>query len=134
MAVSDFTEEVEVKVFRSSVKIPVIFLVPVIMLASFYCVVYFYLNSNMFLEELPGLLHRLFPGSFQVRELVVEPSMTSVHLFGSKIRQKGPRLDTADLFVDRASGLRQGDRQPGARAAGVRRRRGDEPVEGAGGR
>lgn len=87
MAVSDFTDEVQVKVYRSHVKIPVLFLVPLAVLATLYCVVYFYANSNWFLDELPGLLQRVFPGTFKVRELVVEPSLTEVHVYGAQIRR-----------------------------------------------
>ena len=87
MAVSDFTDEVQVKVFRSHVKIPVIFLVPAAMLATLYCVVYFYANSNYMLEELPRVLHQVFGGSFQVEELVLDPSLTGAHVYGAQIRE-----------------------------------------------
>jgi hypothetical protein len=88
MAVSDFTDEVQVKVLRSHVKIPVIFLVPAAMLASLYCVVYFYVNSNLFRAELPDLLHRALGGAFGVQELVVEPSLAGAEVYGATIRRE----------------------------------------------
>jgi len=87
MAVSDLTDEVQVKVFRSHVKIPVIFLVPAAMLATLYCSAYFYVNSNWFLADLPDALHRMLGGSFAVQELVVDPTFTEARVIGAEIRR-----------------------------------------------
>ena len=86
MAVSDFTDEVQLKVYRGHVRIPVFLLVPLAMVASLYCLLYFYANSNWFADDLPELLNGAFPGSFQVRELVVEPSLTDYRIVGAQIR------------------------------------------------
>ncbi len=88
MPVSDFTDEVQVKVFRSHVKIPVIFLVPAAMLASLYCVAYFYVNSNLFRADLPYLLHEGLGGEFGVEEIVVEPSLVEARVFEATIRRE----------------------------------------------
>jgi len=87
MAVSEFTDEVRVKVYRSHIGIPVGALVPVAMVASLYCVLYFYANSNWFADELPEQLDGTFPGSFGVQELVVEPSLSATTLYGAEIRR-----------------------------------------------
>lgn len=89
MAQSSGDRTIELRVFRSRVKIPVIFLLPLMLLATLYCTLYFYLNSNWLLQRLPNWLHAGFGGDFAVAELVVDPSLTTVHLYGAKISRAG---------------------------------------------
>ncbi len=98
----DSTSNVEPTVFRSRIKIPVIFLVPTVALLSLYCVFYFYVNSNWFLEDLPAWLHQGFGGDFEVEELVVEPSLTDLHLYGATIAKAGadrPVIDAPEVHA-----------------------------------
>jgi hypothetical protein len=99
---ADSIGNLELTVFRSHVKIPVIFLVPTVALLSLYCVFYFYLNSSWFLDDLPTWLHWGFGGDFGVQELVVEPSLTDVHLYGATIAKDDvdrPVIDAPEVHA-----------------------------------
>jgi hypothetical protein len=74
-------EDIEVKVYRSRIKIPVIFFVPATFLVTVYVVAYLLVNSQLFLDEGLERLSAELPGSFGVTELVVDPSFTEVHLW-----------------------------------------------------
>ena len=89
MASNRQTSNIEVRVFRSRAKIPVIVLVPLMLMTTVYCLAYFYINSNWMLDRLPQWLHAGFGGDFAVSELVVEPTFGTVHLYGVEISRDG---------------------------------------------
>ncbi|MFU8804398.1 MAG: translocation/assembly module TamB domain-containing protein [Bradymonadaceae bacterium] len=78
-------DEIEFKVYRSHIKIPLIFFVPAILLASMYVLLYLYMNSNTFLRTLEAQLHAGFGGHFEVGRLVVEPSLVKVHVYDGRL-------------------------------------------------
>ena len=78
-------EDIEVKVYRSSIKLPMIFFVPATILLTFYVLLYLTLNSQWFLHETTTGLTRELPGRFAAADLVVEPWLTDIHLWGAEI-------------------------------------------------
>jgi translocation and assembly module TamB len=91
-------DEIEFKVYRSHVKIPIIFLVPAIFLASLYVLVYLYANSTFFLRTLETQLHAGFGGYLEADRLVLEPSLTRAHVYQGRVLT--PRRETV-IEVDR---------------------------------
>jgi hypothetical protein len=78
-------QDIEVKVYRSSLKIPVAFFVPGAFLVTVYALTYLFLNSNIFLNALLGKLDEVFPGSVQATELVISPTLTAAHVYDAHI-------------------------------------------------
>ncbi|MBA2662782.1 MAG: hypothetical protein H0U74_10835, partial [Bradymonadaceae bacterium] len=74
-------DEIEFRVYRSHIKIPLIFFVPAVCLLSIYVLLYFYVNSGWFVITLQKQLHSAFGGHFEVGKLEVEPSLTQVHIY-----------------------------------------------------
>ncbi len=77
--------DIEVKVYRSSLKIPVAFFVPGAFLVTVYALTYLFLNSNIFLNVLLGKLDEVFPGTVQSTELVISPTLTAAHAYDTHI-------------------------------------------------
>lgn len=86
-------EDIELKVLGSHIKIPMIFLVPAMLMASLYVILYFLANSTFALRQIEAILHQTMGGHFAVKELVVEPDLSDVHLYGVDI------LDSKREFV-----------------------------------
>ncbi len=85
MPLGGLTDEIDVKVFRSHVKIPMIFLVPAAFVVTLYASAYLYANSGWFLDQLTSTLHAQLGGNFGVKELVVDPTMTNVTIYGATV-------------------------------------------------
>lgn len=77
--------DIEVRVYRSAIKIPVIFFVPAAFLATLYSLAYLYLNSNLFLVTLHETLNEVFPGTIEVREVVLEPTLVDARIFNGRL-------------------------------------------------
>lgn len=99
MPLSGLADEIEVKVFRSHVKIPLIFLVPLAFLVTLYAGLYLGANSAWFRGELTGILHAQLQGRFEVEALRVDPTMTRVHLFGGSLQtpEREPVIDVQEV-------------------------------------
>lgn len=78
-------DDIQFKVLGSHIKIPMIFLVPVMFLGSLYVMIYFFANSVMALEQTEQFLHEVLGGQIKVKELVVQPNLTRVHLYSAKL-------------------------------------------------
>lgn len=74
-------DEIEFRVYRSHIKIPLIFFVPVLCILSVYVLVYFFLNSGWFLQTLNNKLHDVLGGYIETTNLDIEPSLTKVHVY-----------------------------------------------------
>lgn len=72
-------DDIEVKVYRSRIKLPVIFFVPATFLLTVYVLLYLLVNSQMFVDHVFGELSESLPGNFAVSELVVEPWFVDIH-------------------------------------------------------
>lgn len=101
MPLGGLTDEIDVTVFRSHVKIPLIFLVPAAFAVTLYAASYLYANSGWFIDQLTTTLHAQMGGHFRVAELVVEPSMTDVHVYGVEIEtpDRRPVVDADEVFA-----------------------------------
>jgi hypothetical protein len=101
MPLGGLTDEIDFKVFRSHVKIPLIFLVPAAFVVTLYVAVYLYANSGWFLERLTSTLHAQLGGQFQVRELVVDPTLTNLRLYGVEMQtpEHQPVVDAEEVIV-----------------------------------
>ena len=77
--------DIEFAVLGSHIKIPMIFLVPVMFLVSLYVIVYFFANSTLALQHTEQFLSRELGGKIDVGELVVQPSLTRVHLYSATL-------------------------------------------------
>lgn len=73
-------DEIEFRVYRSHIKIPLIFFVPVICVLSLYVLIYFYLNSGWFVHTLNNKLHDVLGGYIEVENLDIEPGFTRLHI------------------------------------------------------
>lgn len=78
-------QDIEVKVYRSSLKIPVAFFVPGAFLVTVYAVLYLFLNSNIFAAALVEKLDDLLPGSVSTAEIVIAPSLVEVRLYDTHV-------------------------------------------------
>ena len=78
-------EDIEVKVYRSRIKLPVIFFVPATILLTIYVLLYMLVNSQAFIDRLEAELNDALPGKFAIEELVFEPWLTDVHAWGVTI-------------------------------------------------
>lgn len=78
-------EDIELRVLGSHIKIPMIFLVPVMSMVSLYVIIYFLANSTFALRQTEVILHQSLGGHFTVQELVIEPDLSDVHLYGVEI-------------------------------------------------
>ncbi len=101
MPLGGLTDEIDVKVYRSHVKIPLIFLVPAAFVATLYVALYLYANSGWFVEDLTQTLHEQMGGHFAVEELVVDPNLTGVHLYGAKVQapDHSPVIDAEEVYA-----------------------------------
>lgn len=99
-------QDIEVKVYRSSLKIPVAFFVPAAFLVTVYAVAYLFLNSNIFLTGLLSKLDDVFPGSIVATEVVVGPSLTDVHVWDAHLyTPEGEEVIAVDEIHARLSWL-----------------------------
>ncbi len=73
-------DEIEFRVYRSHIKIPLIFFVPLLCVLSLYVLVYFYLNSGWFVHTLNDKLHEVFGGYIEVVNIDVEPRLHKIHI------------------------------------------------------
>lgn len=90
-------QDIEVKVYHSAVKIPVIFFVPAACILTLYVLVYLLVNSHYFDEELTDVLSHELPGQFAVEEIHVGPSLTQVRVFEVEIDEPdGRKMIRAD--------------------------------------
>jgi hypothetical protein len=101
MPLGGLTDEIDFKVFRSHVKIPLIFLVPAAFVVTLYAAVYLYANSSWFLDELTSTLHAQMGGHFGVKELVVDPTLTNVWLYDVEMQtpDRRPVVDADEVFA-----------------------------------
>lgn len=101
MPLSGLADEIEFKVFRSHVKIPLIFLVPAAFLVTLYVVVYLGANSGWFRAQLTDTLHEQLGGHFSADVLSIDPTMTRVHLFGASLQtpEHEPVIDAEEVEV-----------------------------------
>lgn len=89
-------EDIEVKVYRSAIKLPVAFFVPATFLVTVYVLLYLLVNSQLFIDEALGRLNAALPGQFALEELVVDPTFTEVHIWNATIDGRdGKRIITA---------------------------------------
>jgi hypothetical protein len=84
-------QDIEVKVYHSAVKIPVIFFVPAACVLTLYVLIYLGVNSQWFGQELTERLTEELPGTFAVEEIAVSPSLTRVQVFNVKIDERDGR-------------------------------------------
>lgn len=101
MPLSGLADEIEFKVFRSHVKIPLIFLVPLAFLVTLYAVVYLGANSAWFRAELSQILHEQLEGQFEFDALAVDPTLTRVHVFGGSLKtpEGEPVIDVEEVHA-----------------------------------
>ncbi len=92
-------EDIQFKVWRSHIKIPVIFLVPALMLVSVYVVVYLGANSNYARVFLNDQLGALFGSEVAIEEIAVSPSLHDVDAWGILLAESGQR-DTPVITAD----------------------------------
>lgn len=78
-------DDIEVKVYRSGIKLPVIFFVPATFICTVYVLLYLLVNSQLFADHLLGRIDDAIPGSVEVTELVFEPWFTDVHAWNVRI-------------------------------------------------
>lgn len=100
-------EDIDVKVFRSHVKIPMIFLVPALLLLSLYVITYLVANSLFFQTQLQSQVNAFFPGTIQVKELVISPTFQSIGLYDGGFQdtrdQKILTVERIDLKLNLSS-------------------------------
>ena len=81
-----FARDIEVDVYRSRVKIPMIFLVPTLLLVHSYAMLYLYVNSSYFVETITETVADAIPGDLQVDDIIVSPSLVDIDLIGAQLR------------------------------------------------
>ncbi|QDG53357.1 hypothetical protein FIV42_22190 [Persicimonas caeni] len=101
MQLGGLTDEIDVKVLGSHIKIPLIFLVPAAFVVTLYAAVYLYANSGWFLETLTSTLHAQMGGHYRVKELVVDPTLTNVRLYDVEMEtpDERPVIAADEIFA-----------------------------------
>ncbi len=74
-------DEIQVRVYRSSIKIPLIFFVPALTLLSIYSLTYFYVNTPHFWDIAEEQLHHVLGGQYELGYAQVGPDLTSVNAY-----------------------------------------------------
>ena len=99
-------EDIQFKVLRSHVKIPVIFLAPALFLATLYVMAYLLVNSAWAQQEILTRVSGALGNEIEVGELVVGPSLDKVHLYEGSMGGKGREriIEVEQLHVDLALG------------------------------
>ncbi len=92
-------EDIEVKVWRSHIKIPMIVLLPALLLISLYVILYFGANSGMAKGVIEQQVGQVLGGDVGARELVIEPDLSEVHLYHGHLAERGAR-DTPVVAVE----------------------------------
>lgn len=87
-------EDIQVRVWKSYIKIPVIFLAPAMILASLYVMVYLVANSSFARVSLEEQVSAALPSELVVSELVVDPSLSTFHAYGSSLGEDGEEIPT----------------------------------------
>lgn len=78
-------DEIQVRVYRSYVKIPLIFFVPALTLLSLFSLAYFHTNSPHFWRAVEGQLHDQLGGEFSLDYLQMGPTLTTVEIYNAEI-------------------------------------------------
>lgn len=79
-------QDIEVRVFRSRLKIPVILFVPVAFLLTVYALLYLTLNSILFVDSVERNLNEILPGEATLSRVSFDATLTRVHLFDVTLR------------------------------------------------
>lgn len=79
-------DDIEVRVLRNTVKIPMILMVPAMSVISLYAIVYLLANTSLVHHQVEARLSGdVFDGQVRVRDLVVDSSLQSAHLYGGTL-------------------------------------------------
>jgi hypothetical protein len=99
-------EDIQFKVLRSHVKIPVIFLAPALFLATLYVMAYLLVNSAWAQQELLTTISGALGNEIEVGELVIGPSLDKVHIYEGSMGGKGREriIQVEQVHVDLALG------------------------------
>ena len=94
-------DEIEVRVYRSYVKIPLIFFVPALIFLSVFSWAYFYANSPYAWETAEEFLHESMEGHFSFQYVEVRPTLTTIEAYGAELRSpdKEPVIAVDELMV-----------------------------------
>ncbi len=79
-------DEIEVRVYRSYVKIPLIFFVPALTLVTGFLLAYFHVNSQYFWRFAEDQLHETMEGHYSFEYLEISPSLTTVRAYGAELQ------------------------------------------------
>ena len=96
-------EDIEVKVWRSPIKIPVLVFVPALLLLSLYVIVYLGANSSSATALLGDQLEGLFGSELEVGQIAIEPDLSKLRLYGASLSERGasrPVISVEQVHVD----------------------------------
>ncbi len=79
-------EDIQIEVYRSTLKIPAIFFVPATIALSLYAILYLFLNSNFLVQQLQERSQEYIPGQIAVGKIITDSSLTNFQIIGAKIR------------------------------------------------
>ena len=97
-------DEIQVRVYRSHIKIPLIFFVPALTLMSVYSLAYFHANSPHFWRFAEAQLHEVLGGHYDMNYVEVGPSLTAVEAYGVDLmtpeRESVIEVDRVEASLD----------------------------------
>ncbi len=91
-------EDIQIEVYRSTLKIPAIFLVPATCALTIYAVLYLFLNSNLLIEQVQVQANEVLPGQFSLGKIISDSSLTTFQIHDAKIRSS-----TGEPIIDSGS-------------------------------
>ena len=78
-------DEIQVRVYRSYIKLPLIFFVPLLTLLSAFSLAYFHVNSPHFWRATELQLHEVMGGHFALGYVEFSPTLTGVEVYDAHI-------------------------------------------------
>lgn len=98
------TQQLEIRVLRAHLRVPIVFLLPVFLLVSVYAGLYLGVNADGTRRAVPGWVNQLLgAGEYEVNELVLGPDLTTVDVYGAEIRVEGASKPTIEAQHAHAS-------------------------------
>ncbi|RAL20536.1 hypothetical protein DL240_15970 [Lujinxingia litoralis] len=95
-------DDIQFRVYRSYVKIPLIFFVPALTLLSLWALVYFGANHPAVWRGVQGQLHRVLKGHLEFEYAALGPSLTTVRGYQARLMtpEREPVIEAPELYAD----------------------------------
>lgn len=79
------SDDIEVRVFRNTVRLPLLAVLPVLVVLTLYVIVYLGANARVTNVWLDGLLHDVLKGRYTLGEIVIDPTLHDAHVYSARM-------------------------------------------------